>query len=883
MIPAQKLQNTDYAPDAAGLVLERPVLRFDTFGTCAYVLKDADVHVPAIFHDGDGKILKSLHALINEYTPKYRDMNIALSVSTGMTRKELTEVLERPLGREGPLIIAPDARSMAHKVFETANFETKEEARSHTEHLLKDNKAGSGVMAILYGIPHGERDLLTRFAVRRVRMLNLSFQEMDEQDENWRNSRHWEQRTPQAVNAYEKMHGILDAQQARIMNYAGRLQQDDFDAGAQAAVATAMQLRSHQPVTQDSLRNLSYQLQTLPNLFERLGINYETLDQGLGERAERQRGQSINTTNEARRLITEQSEQLRAAEIAVENAETHLPRRQQPSIVPDQNVGPERTILQRLEEIGQGLVLLGQRAMQALQGSERLAYTEAVAAQSGQDVIELQRQTLQQSFPETRANIPPRIAQQIEIEAHRGLPTQAPAQAPSAQNLQAQAQPAQQAAVVSPPARQEAPTEEQEAPAEEEAPDQARQGLAPQIQDLTVETAQIAEAQQQRPPEAPPQQPPEQVPAPPREVPEQPPQQPETPQRQFPEAPPPPSEVPRGRTTPQSEQSLRQAGQYEPRESSRPQEETAQRTQLDNVQQLEESQWQVRHYESLQRTRTDEEVATRTQPENVRQREEPLQQARQISASAAPEGAGQALPQQQAPAAQPPEPPVNQAQAQQTAHGDGGRNVGAPGPLEPQATDEARLKPVTQQVADQRAQEQGVQQEAEYNRQANNPEPRSVGEAYSRNITESAEVLGREGDELQRVVEGSAAEDRQKREEQQRIEGELETNLEQSVVPDAVASMDELSPAEQQVQEKREAHLEREKEELGLPEVMEIAMAQNQEQEGSESENGESEEYDRRRKRKRTPQPAAHPHKPEQSALVHEELKPPSPKPFPKG
>ncbi len=159
-------------PDTA--IAARPILRFDTMGSPAHVLHDAETHAPQLFGVSPRFIHDSLERLVRNYAPNEKWTVIVLSISTGMARPELTEMFSRRFAHQGPIIIDPDLGTPGHHLYMSQGH-----ARIHLERLIEANEMTHGLMVVMYAFTNITHDFDNmRMAVHKLRMATLTMEQL---------------------------------------------------------------------------------------------------------------------------------------------------------------------------------------------------------------------------------------------------------------------------------------------------------------------------------------------------------------------------------------------------------------------------------------------------------------------------------------------------------------------------------------------------------------------------------------------------------------------------------------------------------------------------------------------------------------------------------
>ncbi len=251
-----------------GLVGEKRVLRFESFGDVDRVLKEAEMRVPVIFGEEGEKILPPLKATLKKYAVGQGWDQIALSLSQGMAQRELDELLEREIGHEGPLVIDPDARTEDHQVYASQTHAKLQKAR-----LIRAAEVGNGILLVVYGINASNPAMLQKLLMHRVRMAQLALEQIDENDSGYRAGHKLSameallrRRVQMTLRRLKTAHERLGA---------GEEFHEDAHGEMFLALAALLRIPTHTPEAHEVIANLVQQLGMMPGDFVKIGVSYE--------------------------------------------------------------------------------------------------------------------------------------------------------------------------------------------------------------------------------------------------------------------------------------------------------------------------------------------------------------------------------------------------------------------------------------------------------------------------------------------------------------------------------------------------------------------------------------------------------------------------------
>jgi hypothetical protein len=232
---------------------EKPVRRFESFGDIDKVLREVDIHVPVIFGDDGVRILEPLKSIIQKYASSQAWGKIALSLSQGMARRELDELLEREIGHEGPLVIDPNASTEEHQVYQSQAV-----AKLQKDRLVRANEATGEILTVIYGIESTDIEVQTRLLKHRVRMAELTLEQAEEND----GASTLPKLSPQHARRLKMVRRRL--KQANQMIGTADDLNEDIHGELFLALATLLQMND---ASSTAIKNLTHQLGILPEQF----------------------------------------------------------------------------------------------------------------------------------------------------------------------------------------------------------------------------------------------------------------------------------------------------------------------------------------------------------------------------------------------------------------------------------------------------------------------------------------------------------------------------------------------------------------------------------------------------------------------------------------
>lgn len=162
---------------AQGWSMKQPLLHFDVFGPVKHVLRELDLRVARIFPEATEAFLDNLKALVRRYADQNHWDIVAVSLSKGMARQLLDDIVKVPLPRSGPLIIDPTGHTSDHQLYEHDSA-----LRSAHERLTRVNEITGDILVIIFGVEEMTREVLQDFLMRRVRTTEWTLDLLDNED-----------------------------------------------------------------------------------------------------------------------------------------------------------------------------------------------------------------------------------------------------------------------------------------------------------------------------------------------------------------------------------------------------------------------------------------------------------------------------------------------------------------------------------------------------------------------------------------------------------------------------------------------------------------------------------------------------------------------------
>lgn len=157
--------------------MKQPLLHFDVFGSIKHVLRELDLRVARIFPEATPAFLDNLKALVRRYADQNHWDIVAVSLSKGMARQLLDDIVKVPLPHSGPLVIDPTGHTSDHQLYEHDTA-----LRSAHERLTRVNEVTGDILVIIFGVEEMTREVLQGFLMRRARTTEWTLDMLDNED-----------------------------------------------------------------------------------------------------------------------------------------------------------------------------------------------------------------------------------------------------------------------------------------------------------------------------------------------------------------------------------------------------------------------------------------------------------------------------------------------------------------------------------------------------------------------------------------------------------------------------------------------------------------------------------------------------------------------------
>lgn len=157
--------------------MKQPLLHFDVFGPLKHVLRELDLRVARTFPEATPEFLDNLKALVRRYADQNHWDIVAVSLSKGMARLLLDDIVKVPLPRSGPLVIDPTGHTSDHQTYDSDSA-----LRSAHERLTRVNESTGDILVIIFGVEEMTREVLQDFLMRRVRTMEWTLDLLDNED-----------------------------------------------------------------------------------------------------------------------------------------------------------------------------------------------------------------------------------------------------------------------------------------------------------------------------------------------------------------------------------------------------------------------------------------------------------------------------------------------------------------------------------------------------------------------------------------------------------------------------------------------------------------------------------------------------------------------------
>jgi hypothetical protein len=249
------------------LLSDKPIRRFDTHGSAAFVLRDMELHVPTIFGLRGQRALDRLRRLVRNYTNNQPSPYLVVSLSSGTARHELTDLLSRELGGlTGPLIIAPNTGTR-----KPAAYRSGGEAAKDKEILIRAAETENSMLLILYGLDEPSMQLQMDIGRNQLRRIDNSLLQMLEEDHRLRDARGIMKMDEELKRELQRMGASLQEAQQRIPGLTNNDFQDDAHADALRSLQI-MQMEGMTTLGDTEVQRIAHSLGIIPERMAMLGL-----------------------------------------------------------------------------------------------------------------------------------------------------------------------------------------------------------------------------------------------------------------------------------------------------------------------------------------------------------------------------------------------------------------------------------------------------------------------------------------------------------------------------------------------------------------------------------------------------------------------------------
>lgn len=261
--PAQKTMN-------------KTVVRYDVHGAVAHVLRKAEQHVPHVFPHMPAGFLITLKQTIKKHAAHHGWQNIALSLSQGLAREELDDLVAREIAHIGPIVVDATGSTPEHQTFDNGKL-----VKVNMERLVMMNEAMNDVLIIIYGLESVDENTSRQLLIKRLRMtgntlemLRENFEWMDDQRDN----------PNKLMSKLERTLKMVRENLGKLLLYVtAALKADQAPDNTALAQAEAFIMLVHlrealqhatDPQLRQTFENISMQLRHIPENFRDLDFTY---------------------------------------------------------------------------------------------------------------------------------------------------------------------------------------------------------------------------------------------------------------------------------------------------------------------------------------------------------------------------------------------------------------------------------------------------------------------------------------------------------------------------------------------------------------------------------------------------------------------------------
>ncbi len=141
-------------------------LYVESFGTPDHVKRELAQRIPLAFPEQAVELVEHTQNLVDHYARTEKWDLVSISVSSGLAREMLNELLSTPVEAAGRIVIDPTASTPEHKVYGSAQV-----LQAACERLILINEQTGDSLITLYGLERRHRTLASDLLMRRLRMI----------------------------------------------------------------------------------------------------------------------------------------------------------------------------------------------------------------------------------------------------------------------------------------------------------------------------------------------------------------------------------------------------------------------------------------------------------------------------------------------------------------------------------------------------------------------------------------------------------------------------------------------------------------------------------------------------------------------------------------
>lgn len=261
---------------------KKHVCRYDIYGPVAHVLRKIDRYVPQVFPEKADAFLASLKDTIKKNAAQHGWEIISLTLSQGLAAKELDDILDHEMKRQGPMVIDPTACAST-----CATYLSSTAIKVDRNQLVKVNVEADDVLIVLFGLEKMDAETSKFLLMRRLRMAGHTFELLTERDPPGV----YTPSTPSEPRVFPREFQLLREAKRKLMVLTRSLsstelenvvERNDLISGELFIILSHLYITmgmTRDPYTYYLLNNIVHQLIYIPEQYRELNLSYHPFAQ----------------------------------------------------------------------------------------------------------------------------------------------------------------------------------------------------------------------------------------------------------------------------------------------------------------------------------------------------------------------------------------------------------------------------------------------------------------------------------------------------------------------------------------------------------------------------------------------------------------------------